>query len=192
MHPVYFLAAAVIAGASGPALGQGWSGDVNLLLGAKRLDRDDWRPTERHGEFGFQANVQPPGWPVALAADLLGSRRDEPVSRGSFVKQRARTSELDLGARKIWRPGPRTRPYLGGGLALVSGELEFAGPFGSTYDRDASAGLWLGGGVFWTLNSVFNVGLDAKLSSAGVRLFGDRKNAGGLHLGMLMGLHWGG
>jgi hypothetical protein len=165
---------------------------LNVLLAGKALDRDDWLPVAKQGELGLQTNWSPPDSPVALAADFLVSGRDRSGDFLGSTDQRGSTSELDLGVRKIWRPDSRMRPYLGGGVAFVSAELEFTGPSGTRSDHDGGAGLWLGGGVFWTLSQAFNIGLDAKATGARVRLFGDDKNAGGLHLGVLVGYHWGG
>lgn len=192
IRTAHLIVLAVLVGAAVPAAAA-WDGDFNLLLAGKRLNDYEWGPTDRQGELGLQTNWRGQDWPVALAADLLFSGRDRGfISSRGFTEQSARTSELDLGARKIWRPGPNARPYFGGGLAIVSGELELRGPPGVTVDRDDGAGVWLGGGIFWTLGSAFNLGLDAKITAAGVRLFGVRRNAGGLHLGLLLGYHWGG
>lgn len=186
-----FAVLAVLAGTA-PASGQGWSGDANLFLGAKALGEGDWGPTDRQGEFGIQTNLTGPEWPVSLAVDLLAAGNDEDVSSGGFTEQRARTSELDLGARKLWGGDPVVRPYVGGGLAFATGEIERRGPFRTVRDRDSGVGLWLDAGLLWTLSRAFDLGFDAKLSTAEVRLFGDDKNAGGLHLGLLLGYHWGG
>lgn len=195
MTRISLVAAAALAAALAaavPAGAQSWRGDANLLLGLKRLDEGDWGPTDRQGELGVQADVQRSDWPVALAVDLLASGDDSAIDSRGFTEQRGRTSELDLGARKIWRPDENLRPYLGGGLALASSELELRGPFRTVSDSDSGAGLWLGGGAYWTLSRAFNLGFDAKLSHAGVRLFGDDRNAGGFHLALLLGYHWGG
>jgi opacity protein-like surface antigen len=185
-----FIAAAVLAGAVS-ASGQTWTGNANLLLAGKRLDADQWQPTDREGELGLQTDFQRTNWPVAVAADLLAARSDASIAQNGFTEQRSRTSELDLGARKYWRPGPHVSPYLGGGLALVTGELEMMGPGGTVSDTDSGAGVWIGGGIKWILSDVFNIGIDAKLSHADVSLFGSDKNAGGFHLGLLAGYHWG-
>lgn len=170
-----------------------WNGDLNLLAGGKRLNESDWEPTHRHGELGLQTNWNNTEWPVSLAADFLfsGSSR-EPINRGGFTEQDARTSEMDLGVRKIWRTESKARPYIGGGLAVMSAEIERRNAFFSVEDHDDAVGLWLGGGIYWTLTRALNLGLDAKLSGARVRLFGADRNAGGLHLGLLLGYHWGG
>lgn len=192
-RPLAVVLAVACLAIGGPASAGEWTGDLNLLLGAKGLDKGDWGPAHRQGEFGLQTSLRRKGWPVYLAADLLTAEaQSESVLANGLNRQRNKTSELDLGARKFWSPGPKLRPYLGGGLSLASGSMESASAAGTFSDRDGGAGLWLGGGVGWTLGTAFNVGFDAKLSLAEVKLLGDRKNAGGFHLGIVSGYHWGG
>ncbi|MBI3550750.1 MAG: hypothetical protein HY078_17070 [Elusimicrobia bacterium] len=42
------------------------------------------------------------------------------------------------------------------------------------------------------LGDSFNIGVQVKLTSAEVKRFGDTKNAGGGHVGLPSGYHWGG
>lgn len=185
------LAAAVVGG-SAQARADGWKGDANILIAGKSLDGGDWGPTDRQGELGVITNWQGPQWPVAIAADFLAAGSDESIGRDGFTEQRGRTRELDLGARKIFRPDPRLRPFVGGGLDLASAEIERIGPEGRISDEDHGVGLWVDGGVFWTLSEAFNLGVDARISAAQVHLFGLDRNAGGFHLGLMGGYHWGG
>ena len=189
---MFFAAILTILCGAGGARGEGWKGDANILIAGKHLDHDDWGETDSQGEIGLATNWQGPRWPIALAADLLASSRDTSISRDGFTEQKGSTSELDLGARKIWRPDPSLRPYAGGGLDLASAEIERTGPGGRISDRDSGVGIWLDGGFMWTLSEVFNLGFDVRLSGAQVRLFGRDVAAGGLHLGLLAGYHWGG
>lgn len=185
---VAVLAAALVAV---DASAQVWRGDADVIVAGKALGHDDWGSVDHQGELGIQTDFQRGDWPIAIAADLLVSGKTASISSPGFTELRGNTSEFDVGARKIWRPDDHLRPYVGGGLALVSGDLEFRGPAGTVSDHDSGVGLWLGGGVFWTLSRAFNIGLDAKVSHADVRLFGADKSAGGLHLGLLLGYHWG-
>jgi len=50
-----------------------WIGNVNLLLGAKTLEKDDWEPAEKQGEVGFELDFKRPDWPLSVALDLLGA-----------------------------------------------------------------------------------------------------------------------
>ena len=195
MTRISLVAAAVLAATVAgmpPAGAQTWRGDANLLLGMKGLRGEDWGPVDRQGELGVQTDFQRTDWPVALAVDLLASGTDASIDSRGFTEERGHTSELDLGVRKIWRADETLRPYVGGGLALASGDLEFRGPNGTISDQDSAAGVWLGGGVYWTLSRAFNLGFDAKATHARVRLFGADKSVGGLHLALLLGYHWGG
>jgi opacity protein-like surface antigen len=185
------MTAVLLTGAAG-ARAQGRNGDINFLIAGKSLDKDKWGPTDQQGEAGLLSNWQGRDWPVALAVDLLAANRNASISAGGFTEQKAKTSELDLGVRKVWRTDARFRPYAGGGLALASAQIDKTGPGVAVSEHDNGTGVWLDGGVFWTLSEVFNLGFDVRLSGASVRLYGVERNAGGLHLGMMAGYHWGG
>ena len=185
------LTGALLAGAK-DAAAEGRNGDINLLIAGKSLDKDKWGPTDQQGEVGLLSNWQGRDWPVTLAVDLLAANRNASISSGGFTEQKAKTSELDLGVRKIWRTDAHFRPYVGGGLALASAQIDKTGPAGTVSEHDNGTGIWLNGGVFWTLSTAFNLGFDVRLSGGDVRLYGVNRSAGGLHLGLLAGYHWGG
>jgi len=44
--------------------------------------------------------------------------------------------------------------------------------------------------VYWKLAEHFKIGLEGKVSTADVTLFGVEVDAGGGHLGLLAGFHW--
>jgi hypothetical protein len=184
------LMAAAILGSE--AWGESWKGDANLLFAGKTLDSGDWTPTNHQGEIGVVTNWRRSDWPVALAADLLAAGRDETISQGGFTDQKASTSELDLGVRKIWREETPIRPYIGGGFGIMSGEIKRTGPAGTVSDHDGGLGIWFDGGVVWTLRKALNLGVDVRISNAHIRLLGQDRNAGGAHLGLTAGYHWGG
>jgi hypothetical protein len=103
----------------------------------------------------------------------------------------AHTFELDLGARKIWRKKAALRPFAGAGPALAYGYLSDIGQNSTTTSRAFGEGFWLDAGVYWAATDVFNLGFDARYSYADVRLFGLERNAGGFHIGMILGYHFG-
>jgi hypothetical protein len=185
-----FLLAAILGGTTA-ASGDGWNGDANLLLGGKSLDKGNWAPTDRQGEIGVTTNWRGPQWPVALAVDLLAASRSASIASGGFTQQKAQTSELDLGVRKTWTPDAHFRPFAGGGLALASAEIDKTGPAGTVSANDGGTGIWIDGGVYWTLSEAFNLGFDVRITEAQVRLYGSAMNAGGFHFGLLAGYHWG-
>jgi opacity protein-like surface antigen len=165
------------------AQAQYWTGNVNLFLGAKAMDEDDWEPVDQHTEFGFLLDFGQTTWPVNIAIDVLGSVATETEYSADLE---VTTTEIDLGIRKAW--GQAFRPYLGGGVAFISVKSEISG-FGYSYsDDDSGTGFWLNGGLMLTLGDAFNLGLDLRYSSADV--FDNDVDGGGTHAGIVLGYHW--
>ena len=176
----------------------GADGHVNFFIGQKSLDGDDWEPVEDQFEFGAVMSFGQDDWPVHIAVDVLVSADEETVFDpfiGGNVKVTGATFEVAAGVRKIWKKG-RVLPYLGAGVGVISAGLEVDDGFVSVDGEDAGFGVWAGGGVFWRLGSHFNLGLDARYSSAEVDLdFGSGivardVSAGGLHYGLVAGFGW--
>ncbi len=163
-----------------------WTGNVNFFLGQKTLDENDWAPADKQAEFGVLVDFKQSHWPVSIAIDFLGSTDEETVSGINFEGS---TSEFDIGVRKIWEvAGSSIRPYIGGGLAFIN--AEFKATNFPVSDDDNGTGIWLNGGVYWTLGQHFNLGLDLRYSQADVTLFGIDADAGGTHAGIILGYHW--
>lgn len=165
------------------------TGNVNLFLGQKSLDSSDWNaPYDDQGEFGVLFDFRGESWPLSIAVDLLGSART--VDYGWFDRI-ASTTELDFGVRKNFDfPGSSAHPFIGGGLAIVTARLEDTSGLGTFYVDDSALGVWLNGGIYWTLGEHFNLGLQARYSQADVTLAGVSVNAGGTHAGIMLGYHW--
>ncbi|HKY32259.1 MAG TPA: outer membrane beta-barrel protein [Candidatus Polarisedimenticolia bacterium] len=182
------LALIVALGLAAPATVQAAStGHANFFLGFKMLDEDDWEPLESQPAFGAEVSWGGDDWPILIATDLLLSADDDDEF-GADVE--ARTAELDLGVRKIWEVD-NVRPYVGGGIGLISAEVEVETPLGDVDDDDNAIGLWAGGGVFWRLGERFNLGVSGRWSKAEVEFAGADVEAGGLSLGLLLGWGWG-
>ena len=164
-----------------------WTGNLNFFLGQKTLDKDDWAPVEDHGEFGILLDFKPKSWPISIAIDILGSASEETLAG---VVYKGTTSEFDVGVRKIWETGGPIRPFIGGGIASIAAEFEVSNGYFLLSDDDTSTGIWINGGVYWTLGKHFNLGLEARYSKAEVKLFGVDGEAGGSHVGLLLGYHW--
>ena len=155
----------------------GWTGNVNVFLGAKVLDEDEWSSVEDQGVIGLQIDFRPRSWPVNIVIDLLGAYEEKDYGGEDLsVKYESITSEFNVGVRKIWERFAYVRPFIGGGLSFIHREFSVEASFQNkfTYDDDA-AGLWFGGGVYWTLAGHFNIGL--KVFSANIALFGFDDNA---------------
>ena len=163
-----------------------WTGNANAFFGQKTLDKEDWEPADKQLELGVLVDFKQSQWPVSIAIDLLTSRDEVTVSG---VDIEARTSEFDIGVRKIWQVSDSSiRPYIGGGIAFISAETKETSTNASV--NDTEAGLWLNGGIYWTLTQYFNLGFDLRYSQADVSFFGTDVEAGGTHVGVILGYHW--
>jgi hypothetical protein len=176
------------------------TGQVNFFLGQKFLDAGDWDPVDKQGEFGVVMTFGQTDWPVHIAADLLGSTDEGEIFDPLLgeIDVTGSTFEVDFGVRKIWSKG-KVHPYVGGGLALVSAKVELDSSFGDVDADDDGGGAWLGGGIFWRLGQRFNIGSDVRWSTAEVGsdgasgqggVFVEDVEAGGLHIGLLLGFGW--
>lgn len=170
----------------------GWTGNVNFFLGQRMLDKDDWEPLEEQTQFGLLVDFKKENWPVSIAIDYLSSN-DEVTQYDTFSALNwtfeASTTEIDVGVRKIFDgSGSQMKPYVGGGVAFIDAEVEVTNGFLTVKDDDNGTGFWLNGGVYWTLGQGFNLGVDLRYSSAD----GDDTDldAGGSHVGLLLGFHW--
>ncbi|HQP29869.1 MAG TPA: hypothetical protein PLB81_00965 [Deltaproteobacteria bacterium] len=170
----------------------GWTGNLNFILGAKFLDEDDWDPVEDQAALGIGADFRARSWPVNLAVGLRAStlEDDDVVMQGVVSAWEGSTKELRLGLNKIWEPTAALRPFIGGGLAAVSAELEREALGIRERDHDTGTGLWLSGGVYWTFGADINLGFEVGYSQARMTLFGAKGEAGGTHAAVLMGSHW--
>jgi hypothetical protein len=173
-----------------------WTGNVNGFVGAKILDQDDWAPVDEQGEIGALIDFKQKSWPISIAIDLLSSYDEEDVSLavlnfGTFdANLEGNTTEFNFGVRKIWDNFSFVRPFIGGGIAFINAEVKGTALGVSVSDDDTGVGVWFDGGVYFNLTEHFNLGWDVRWSKAEVTLFNIDGEAGGWHLGMLIGYHW--
>ena len=178
------------------AITHDWTGNLNVFLGAKVLDEDEWEPVEDQDEFGIKVDFRRQAWPVSIVIDYLSSSGDEtelmfdPLLGTVEFDIEGETSELNLGVRKIWDQSTYIRPFIGGGISFISAEYKGTALGITVSDSDNAVGIWFGGGVYWTLADHFNIGLEAAFSTAEVTLFDLDADAGGGHFGVLAGFHW--
>ncbi len=185
------LPLAVLLAASPAAAGGEWTGNLNVLLGAKALDKEYWEPADEQAELGVEIDLKKKDWPVSIAVDYLEAFGEGEAYLGyTAVTLESETSELNVGLRKIWDGSERTRPFIGGGLSFASAIARVRAPGLSASNSDKATGFWIGGGVYWLLGEGFNLGFEAKTSSA--KVFEGDGDAGGGHFGILLGWHWGG
>ncbi|MDD5209366.1 MAG: hypothetical protein PHV36_08270 [Elusimicrobiales bacterium] len=176
------------------AAGNQWTGNANLLLGAKALDKNDWEPANEQGEAGVETDFRRRDWPLSVAIDVLGAAGEGKIYDPFFgeAKMQSETSELCLGVRKVWDGSPSVRPFIGGGISMIKATARVTVLGVTVEDSGSGTGSWLGGGVYWTLGDSFNIGFEFRTSSGKAKLFGQEIKAGGGHGGLLVGYHWGG
>lgn len=173
-----------------------WTGNVNLFLGEKFLDKDDWEPMDKQIEAGILMDVKHRSVPFSIAFDLLYSKDKEDIGSldsgiGPFYTNvESRIMEFDVGIRKIWECPRNVRPFIGFGLANIVGEIK-AESFGvSVSDEDIGYGQWADIGAYVTLTERFNIGFEARWSNVQINLYGAEAKVGGRHIGVLTGIHW--
>lgn len=182
------LAAAVLMAGAAPARaadGAGLTANMNLLLGAKFLDGDDWPYTAGHAEGGVSLDLRGARSIVGLEARLLSSESaTNPVFLvGDF---RSETTEVAFGLRLTFSYDRGLRTYLAGGPVYI--DASRTTPSGTT--SGSGNGLWLAGGVYWVLGGQLNLGADLMVSGANVNLGGTEVHGGGAHLHLILGVHF--
>ena len=183
-----------------------WSFNLNGVLGAKFLEKDDWGKFDDQFELGFMADARKKDWPVSLVANLFYSSdstsdyddswRDDRY-RYTYYAEEGYTAELNLGLKKIWFLPKNWKIYVAGGGAVIYGGVEITrednldGDYRDTDNEDdVGLGYWGAFGIYKTFKRHFNLGLDVRYSDAKIRLYHEDRNAGGFHVGLILGFCW--
>jgi len=184
---ISILLAVFTASKAAAAIGD-WTGNLNFTVGGKVLDGGDWEPVDGQVELGIDVDFRPRSWPVGMAIGLRASRdeKDNVVVQGF----EGTTKEMRLGLNRVWGPTASLHPFIGGGLAVISAEIERSVPGSTERGHDTGTGLWLNGGMYWTFGAGVNLGFEVGYSQARISLFGEKVDAGGTHAAVLMGLAW--
>lgn len=165
-----------------------WAGgNVNVMYGQKNLDSDDWEPVEDQREYGLMLDFKAQNWPISIAVDVLFSDDDSTISG---VKLEGETREFDIGVRKYFSVTDQFKPYIGGGLAYIYGEVSASFSGLSASDDDSGIGFWLSGGAVYTFAQHYNIGVDLRYSDADIDIAGVDGEAGGTHVLVFAGMHF--
>jgi len=175
-----------------------FTGNIMLNLGSKILKKSDWDILNKHIETGILFDISAREWPVYVEVGYAGS---EDTALSLFgPENRATTKEFIVGAKKIWNPANRFNVFLGGGLASISASIDVVTRDGVTgwpavttrvvTDKDRSTGIYMTTGFYWTFFGWMNMGYRLSYSKADVTLFGEKRDAGGIHHGLLAGVSW--
>jgi hypothetical protein len=195
----------VVAAAAVVVTTSAWAGaEANLFYGRKQMDVGldlEGAPAEQRALIDSLEDQDEAGmlltfghdWPVALAVDILSSNAEELIQGAGLVyRYTFRTLEIDLGVRKYW--GKKVQFYVGGGAAVIDGELEIVatGTSRSASDDDMAFGGFVDAGVVWRIGSAINLGLDLRYSRASghLRRLGENFELGGSHYGIFAGGRW--
>jgi len=170
------------------------TGNINIFFGQKLLDKDDWEPVEKQTEFGIEADLKQVDWPVSV---VIGYSRSNDSGTDEYdppMDAKGTTTELTIGAKKIWDQPSGMHPFFAGGLAFVSADVEAEIHtehfWMNAKDSGDALGFWLGAGLYWTIAEAFNVGLSLRYSDASVDLMDESTKAGGFHYGVIAGYHF--
>lgn len=194
------VAAFLIVGALAPAAMA--DGNVNFIIGQKEMDENfgQREDIEEQDMFGALIDFGVMDWPVNISFDIISSSQD--VDDDEFdLNLEGSTLELDLGAKLYFMKDTPFRPYVGGGLAFISAEIDEARDpdgdldFDEAHLEDESLGYFVNGGLLWRIGERFNLGADVRWSKAEIEVeddFGDPRDveAGGFSYGVFAGFGW--
>lgn len=174
-----------------------WTGNINFLIGKRYLEEEDWKPVDEQTLYGAFLDFRQKEWPVNIALGYSMSSADDsdiyfdpwlgPIS----ARAEANIEELDIGVRKIFGEDclVHVRPFIGGGVAMVWADFEVEALGMAASANDRGMGFWIDGGAYVTVGSV-NVGFNVKWTKVTVELGGYETDAGGIQVGVLLGMHW--
>lgn len=139
---------------------------VNVYLGGRQLDEDDYDPIDRQGvlgiEFARQAHGAGIGWEVGVQA---GAKKEDVGS----TDVEGTTRELYAGLRKTFGDSI-VRPVIGVGAALINSKIDGNGQD----DDDSSLAAYAHLGIGADVSPDVTLGLDLRI------LFGSDLDLGGV------------
>lgn len=179
----------------------GLPGNLNILIGKKTLDEDDWGPADSQYELGVDIDFKKTTWPIYVDIACFYLKDIEDISDGESIL--TTTWEFRLGAKYIWDFSQIMHPYIAGGVSHIKVNMKTGtnlGPtpwhlHGSSYDindsdDDSANGYYFTGGFYWRFGERINLGAEFGYSSATATLFGVDIEAGGTHALVVIGLHY--
>ncbi|MEW5736099.1 MAG: outer membrane beta-barrel protein [Thermodesulfobacteriota bacterium] len=180
--------------------GNEWTGNVNLTLGNKMLDYEDWKPVDDQVQAGIMFDLAGPGWPVNVALDIFHSwdekagyfaREDDPT-KTQFGRYTLKTTTADLGVRYYIEEFNHFVPYVEGGLAVINIDGDIEQNQKRFSEADTGVGVWMGLGAYYRLSEAVNLGMDGRYNYASVNVSPKAVsgNAGGFQFAVTVGYHF--
>ncbi len=173
------------------------TGSVGIAAGFKNLDAG-WEPQDDQVAVVVSLTIGKKKWPVHFALDYVSGEHRETRTTGfpvippfccfmTEVTAKSETSELDLGVRRVWRQDKKFRPYAGGGIAFIDGEIR-VDEAGLSAD-DSTTGYWLDAG-FRKFKRRIGWGFDLRYSEGTINLGDGEVDAGGVQVLFNVGWRW--
>ena len=171
-------------------------GNINALIGQREMDESfsDTEDIQEQDMLGLMMDWGAEGWPVNIALDIVDSSKD--TNDNEFnVNVDGSTLAIDGGVRWYFVKNRSWEPYVGGGVAYISGKVDTSGENNDLEFDDSTVGYWLNGGIKWVIGEHFNLGGDVRWEKAELDVEDDLGNptnveAGGLGYGLLLGYRW--
>lgn len=171
-------------------------GNINALIGQRELDESysDTEDIQEQDMLGLMMDWGAEGWPVNIALDIISGSADSDDNEFN-VNVDGSTLAIDGGVRWYFVKNRSWEPYIGGGLAYISGEVDTDGESNDIEFDDSTVGYWLNGGIKWVIGEHFNLGGDIRWEKAELDVEDDLNNpqdieAGGLGYAVLLGYRW--
>lgn len=190
------LALAVIVTAGLMATPAKAGGNINALIGQREMDESfsDTEDIQEQDMLGLMMDWGAEGWPINIALDIVAGSKD--TNDENFnVNVDGSTLAIDGGVRWYFVKNRSWEPYVGGGVAYISGEVDTSGENNDIEFDDSTVGYWLNGGIKWVIGEHFNLGGDVRWEKAELDVEDDLGNptdveAGGLGYAVLLGYRW--
>jgi len=165
-----------------------YRGRVGLEHGLRVMD-SEWGPVDKQAYFGLAAEFL--DGPIKLAVSFREALAEE-YDRLLDAEVDGLTFDILVGVRFIEHTN--TFNYWGGvGIAYVDAEVTVQDSLSGSVissDSDSGIGWWLHGGIGWREWKNFLFGMQFDLTTAGVTLFGDNRDAGAVFLGVVASYVW--
>lgn len=152
--------------------------DVNVFGGRKMMSDSDWGALATQNEVGLLGTFGPTRWPVHLALEGYGARSFDGGNSSTTI------TEFSGGLRRVFAFGP-VRPFVGAGAGYT---LAAYSQRGLETKTDRGTVIWAGAGAAFRVRSYGNVGVQVRYSTADVTLGSRTVDAGGVHLGVTVGM----
>ena len=168
-------------------------GSVHVLFpGLASFHDSKWTDSGTAGLVGLTGSFAGKKWPVHLDVSVRSVS-----SIDLFASSDLSATEWGVGVWRAFGRERKARPFLGGGVALVSasGHVTVPGASNNLRLRDQSFGAYVDGGVAWRLGEHFDIGLDVHFlqgtSFEGVNTGGGNVSANANYGSLAMILGWG-